>query len=88
MSPCWHMRALLAARADQRLSGLLRNYVEFHLSQCTQCRAALASLLTLRERLLALRQEPVLPLSSKRQQDIKAKFDELLQKEDEHQTGV
>lgn len=79
MSPCWHMKALLAARADQRLAGLLRRYVELHLSQCAQCRAALASLIALRERLIALREAPSEPLSTERQQQIQAAFAQLLQ---------
>ena len=80
MSPCWHMKALLTARADQRLSGLIKSYVELHLSQCTQCRAALASLITLRERLIALRNAPTETLSSDRQERVQAAFNELLQR--------
>jgi predicted anti-sigma-YlaC factor YlaD len=80
MNPCWHMKALLIAHADQRLFGLLRKYVDLHLSQCNQCRAALESLLALQQRLMALRQEPVLPLTEQRQKDIHSKFDALLQK--------
>lgn len=80
MSPCWHMKALLAARADQRLVGLLRRYLELHLSQCAQCRAALASLIALRERLIALREAPTEPLSTERQQQIQATFEALLEK--------
>jgi predicted anti-sigma-YlaC factor YlaD len=80
MSPCWHMRALLTARADQRLSGLIKSYVELHLSQCAQCRAALESLLALRERLIALRSAPSTPLSPERQEQINAALSELIQR--------
>jgi predicted anti-sigma-YlaC factor YlaD len=80
MSPCWHMKALLAQRADQRLSGLLRHYFDLHLSQCAQCRAALESLLALRERLTALRNAPSEPLSPERQQRIDTAVTELLKR--------
>ena len=74
------MRALLTARADQRLSGLIKSYVELHLSQCAQCRAALESLLALRERLIALRNTPSTPLSPERQEQINATLSELIQR--------
>ena len=80
MSPCWHMKALLAQRADQRLSGLLRRYLDLHLSQCAQCRAALKSLLALRERLTALRSSPSAPLSPERQQRVETAYKELLKR--------
>ena len=82
MSPCWHMKALLTARADQRLSGLIKSYVELHLSQCAQCRAALESLLALRERLIALRNAPtsIEALSADRQERVHAAFTELLKR--------
>ncbi|WP_395094080.1 hypothetical protein [Armatimonas sp.] len=80
MSPCWHMKALLTARADQRLSSLLRRYVDLHLSQCNQCRAALESLLTLRERLISLRNTPAAPLSQERQQQLQDACTELLKR--------
>lgn len=80
MSPCWHMKALLAQRADQRLSGLLRRYLDLHLSQCAQCRAALESLLALRERLTALRNAPTEPLSPERQQRVETAYNELLKR--------
>ena len=79
MSPCWHMKAFLAARADHRLSGLVVRYVELHLSQCAQCRAALASLIALRARLIALRNAPEEPLSPAHQERVQAAFTELLQ---------
>jgi predicted anti-sigma-YlaC factor YlaD len=76
------MKALLAARADQRLSGLIKSYVELHLSQCAQCRAALESLIALRERLIALRSAPIETetLSPDRQKRVQAAFSELLQR--------
>jgi predicted anti-sigma-YlaC factor YlaD len=80
MSPCWHMKALLAQRADQRLSGLLQRYVELHLSQCAQCRAALESLIALRARLLDLRNSPTASLSPKRQEHINATFTQLIER--------
>ena len=80
MSPCWHMKALLTARADQRLSGVVKRYVELHLSQCAQCRAALESLIALRTRLLALRNAPSTPLTPERQEQINAAFSELIQR--------
>ena len=73
------MKALLTARADQRLSGLVKSYVELHLSQCAQCRAALESLIALRERLIALRNAPAETLSPDRQERVQAAFTELLQ---------
>ena len=80
MTPCWHMKALLAARSDRRLSGLVLRYLELHLSQCAQCRAALASLITLRERLLALREVPQAPLSPERQKSLALALEERLQR--------
>ena len=76
------MKALLTARADQRLSSLLRRYVDLHLSQCAQCRAALESLLALRERLIALRNAPtsIEALSADRQERVHAAFTELLKR--------
>jgi predicted anti-sigma-YlaC factor YlaD len=74
------MKALLTARADQRLSGLVKRYVELHLSQCNQCRAALEALLVLRERLIALRNAPSEPLSPDRQERVQAAFTERLKK--------
>ena len=74
------MKALLAARADQRLSGLIKRYVELHLSQCAQCRAALESLIALRGRLIALRSAPAETLSPDRQEHVQAAFSELLQR--------
>ncbi len=73
------MKALLTARADQRLSGLIKSYVELHLAQCAQCRAALESLLALRERLIALRNAPASTgtLSPDRQERVQAAFTEL-----------
>jgi predicted anti-sigma-YlaC factor YlaD len=82
MTPCWHMKALLAARCDQRLSGLLLRYVELHLSQCNQCRAALAALIAMRQRLLALRDAPMVErLSPDRAAQLEAAYRALLQKE-------
>lgn len=73
------MKALLAARSDRRLSGLLLRYVELHLSKCPQCRAALASLIALRERLLSLRQAPAEQLSPERAAQVTAAFDRLIE---------
>jgi predicted anti-sigma-YlaC factor YlaD len=64
------MKALLAARSDQRLSGLLLRYVELHLSQCSQCRAALESL-------IALRQAPAEQLTPERADQLTAAFERL-----------
>lgn len=72
------MKALIAARSDQRLSGLALRYVELHLSQCPQCRAALASLIALRERLLALRQAPAEQLSPERVDQLTVAFERLI----------
>lgn len=77
------MKALLTARADQRLSGLVKSYVELHLSQCAQCRAALESLIALRERLIALRSAPADALSPDRQEHVQAAFTELLERHKE-----
>ena len=80
MTPCWHMKALLAARSDRRLSGLALRYLELHLSQCAQCRAALASLIALRERLSALREAPHTELSPTRQRSLDLALEERLQR--------
>jgi predicted anti-sigma-YlaC factor YlaD len=80
MNPCWHMKALLAARSDQKLSGLALRYVELHLSQCNQCTAALASLIALRQRLLVLREAPKEGLSPSHQQELQSALDERLRR--------
>ena len=80
MTPCWHTKALLAARADERLSGLALRYLEMHLARCGQCRAALASLLALRERLLVLRNTPSQRLSPTREAQVTAAFEKLVER--------
>jgi hypothetical protein len=79
MTPCWHMKALLAARADERLFGFFQRYLELHLSQCAQCRAALASLLALRARLVALRDVSPARLTAERERQVALRYEELLE---------
>jgi predicted anti-sigma-YlaC factor YlaD len=78
LTPCWHMKALLTAKIDGRLFGLLRYYVNLHLSQCPQCRATLQALEELRERLIALRNTTEEPLLEAHQQRIQTALNESL----------
>lgn len=65
--PCWHMRTLVSALADNQLVGILLRFTELHLKGCPQCQHGLATLLALRDRLRGLggsRQDiPPLPAS-------------------------
>ena len=83
LTPCWHMKALLTAKADERLSGLLQHYLNIHLSQCPQCRATLLALEEVRKHLRALRngsEEEIATLSTERQQQIEAAWQESLRR--------
>ena len=54
LKPCRHMRTLVSAWMDGRLTGPARWYTEWHLRGCPQCQASLPFLRSLHARLLAL----------------------------------
>jgi len=55
LKPCRHMRTLVSAWIDGRLSGVACWYTWWHIRHCRQCRAAVDFLRALRGRLSALR---------------------------------
>jgi predicted anti-sigma-YlaC factor YlaD len=72
------MKSLLSAKLEGRLFGLLKYYVNMHLSQCNQCRETLHALESLREWLVALRDTPEPTLSEEHQQRIQVALTESL----------
>lgn len=67
LTPCWHMRTLLVAKADGHLRGWRRAFAELHLKGCPQCRAALEALRGLGARLRRLQDAPALSLAPERE---------------------
>jgi len=51
LKPCPHMRTLVSAWVDERLTGLARWYTERHIQACRQCRSSLPFLRAMRARL-------------------------------------
>ena len=56
--PCSHMRSLLSALSDGKLSGVARWYTEQHTARCEHCKPAFASLMVLKERIRVYGIEP------------------------------
>lgn len=54
LKPCPHMRTLVSAWVDGKLTGLARWYTEWHVRDCPQCQASLPFLRSLSARLNAL----------------------------------
>jgi hypothetical protein len=54
LKPCSHMRTLVSARVDNKLSGLAGWYTDHHIKGCAQCQASIPFLTSLKERLLEL----------------------------------
>lgn len=54
LKPCPHMRALVSAWIDGRLTGLARWYTERHVKDCPQCRSSIPFLRSMHARLLSL----------------------------------
>ena len=58
LKPCPHMRTLVSAWIDGRLTGLARWYTERHVHACRQCQSSLPLLRGMRARLLHLAAPP------------------------------
>jgi len=58
LKPCPHMRTLVSAWADEKLTGLARWYTERHVQACPQCQSSLPFLRGMRARLLSLGGQP------------------------------
>jgi len=58
LKPCPHMRTLVSAWIDDRLTGLARWYTERHIQGCRQCQSSLPFLRGMRARLLRLAAPP------------------------------
>lgn len=58
LKPCPHMRTLVSAWMDEKLTGLARRYTEWHVQSCPQCQSSLPFLRGMRARLLRLGERP------------------------------
>jgi hypothetical protein len=76
-TPCRHMARWVAAATDDSLRGFARWYTTLHLRGCPRCRAALAALRAVRERLLDLgrTREAAEPLPADRQRSLQDALD-------------
>ena len=54
LKPCPHMRTLVSAWVDGRLTGLARWYTERHVKDCPQCQSSVPFLRSMHARLLSL----------------------------------
>ena len=54
LKPCPHMRTLVSAWTDERLTGLARWYTEHHVKGCPQCQSSLPFLRGMHARLQGL----------------------------------
>lgn len=58
LKPCPHMRTLVSAWSDGRLTGLARWYTERHVKDCPQCQSSIPFLRSMHARLLSLGAPP------------------------------
>ena len=54
LKPCPHMRTLVSAWIDNRLTGIAKWYTEWHVKHCPQCQSSLPFLRSLHERMRQL----------------------------------
>lgn len=54
LKPCPHMRTLVSAWVDGRLTGLAKWYTDWHIKHCPQCQSSLPFLRSLHERMREL----------------------------------
>jgi hypothetical protein len=54
LKPCPHMRTLVSAWVDGKMTGIAKWYTEWHVKHCPQCQSAIPFLRSLHERLQSL----------------------------------
>lgn len=54
LKPCPHMRTLVSAWIDGRLTGIAKWYTQWHVKNCPQCQSSLPFLRSLHERMRKL----------------------------------
>ncbi|HEX5323563.1 MAG TPA: zf-HC2 domain-containing protein [Capsulimonadaceae bacterium] len=58
LKPCFHMRTLVSAWVDGKLTGIAKWYTEWHIKHCPQCQCSLPFLRGLHDRLQSLATQP------------------------------
>jgi hypothetical protein len=77
LEPCGYMRRWISLAVDGSLRGVVAAYVRYHVSHCGRCRAALAGLRELRERLRATKSRGPEALDPPHSAELKVKLDEV-----------
>ena len=78
IKPCWHMKTVISALVDNKVTGLLKQYATWHISHCPRCQAALDALRAMHGRLLTLAAKPdggSTALSDERKSRLEAAWD-------------
>lgn len=58
IKPCWHMKKIISALVDNKVTGIIKSYATWHIGHCPRCQAALTALRELHTRLLGLASKP------------------------------
>jgi len=80
IKPCWHMKTIISALVDNKVTGLIKQYATWHIGHCPHCQAALAALRELHSRLLNIGAKPdggSTELTSDRMSKLEAAWDKV-----------